>query len=226
MKRPVRGKKPDTALWEKEPTNTPPGSFCVSQLLLRMGPALKSGLYIQYSFIGEYHFFPFVSGYQVQMMASGLRMEGCVHFLSPHSDYIWSSPVHTHSLCEFFYVLFPCITSPCFLHAFHSLLPSFCHLFYQVPWGPWWRHLIYDEVVKCLILCPLSSCASLYLFQFTMKFLWWWGVGHWPRSIAECHEELFYCEVPSAVFIFSLVPDLSNLRFLSALEMLGMDSFS
>ena len=77
-----------------------------------------------------------------------------------------------------------------------------------------------------LNLCPLSRCASLYLFQFTMKFFWWWGVGHCPRSIAECHEESFYCEVPLAVFVFSLVPDLCNLRFLSALEMLAMDSFS
>lgn len=110
MKRPVRGKKPDTALWEKEPTNTPPGSFCVSQLLLRMGPALKSGLYIQYSFIGEYHFFPFVSGYQVQMMASGLRMEGCVHFLSPHSDYIWSSPVHDCAYSQSLWVLLCIVT--------------------------------------------------------------------------------------------------------------------
>lgn len=76
-----------------------------------------------------------------------------------------------------------------------------------------------------LILFPVSSCTSLYLFQFTMKFLWWWGVGHLPMSMAECHGESFYCEVPFAVFGFSLIPDLSNLRFLSALEMLGMDSF-
>lgn len=122
MKRPVRGKKPDTALWEKEPTNTPPGSFCVSQLLLRMGPALKSGLYIQYSFIGEYHFFPFVSGYQVQMMASGLRMEGCVHFLSPHSDYIWSSPVHDCAYSQSLWILL-CIV-PLYLRVLVFFMPS------------------------------------------------------------------------------------------------------
>lgn len=122
MKRPVRGKKPDTALWEKEPTNTPPGSFCVSQLLLCMGPALKSGLYIQYSFIGEYHFFPFVSGYQVQMMASGLRMEGCVHFLSPHSDCIWSSPVHDCAYSQSLWVLL-CI-GPLYLRVLVFFMPS------------------------------------------------------------------------------------------------------
>lgn len=77
-----------------------------------------------------------------------------------------------------------------------------------------------------LLLCPVSSCISLYLFQFTVKFLRWWGVGHLPMSIAECHEESIYRKVPLAVFVFSLIPDLANLRFLSALEMLGMDSFS
>lgn len=150
MKRPVRGKKPDTALWEKEPTNTPPGSFCVSQLLLCMGPALKSGLYIQYSFIGEYHFFPFVSGYQVQMMASGLRMEGCVHFLSPHSDYIWSSPVHECAYSQSLWVLL-CIVPLYYESLFSSCLPFTLTIF----------------------LSPLLPSSLRSLME--ASYLWWSG---------------------------------------------------